>query len=122
MLINFTHPGDVVTDLEVNANSKGKSLTRLAIKKAKMRVVKQSSHKKGKFSIESSLQTSPKNEEFVTTTSFKKGGKTYEISSDSIGRTREVSLNKNDECHSCAQVTNKASFLVCHERVRSGHL
>lgn len=50
----------------------------------------QNNSRKGKFEVETSFQKSSSPEEYVTTISIKEGGKTYEISVDCLGRTREV--------------------------------
>lgn len=89
MLTDWALPGNFISNNN-NAQVKDDSLVKLALKKARAQAMVQANSKKGKFAIETSLQTSPGVDRYVTTTSIKKGGETYEISLDCIGRTREV--------------------------------
>ncbi len=89
MLTDWALPANFISNNN-NTQLKDDSLVKLAFKKARAQAGMQNNSKKGKFAIETSLQTSPNLNQYVTMTSIKKGGRTYEISLDCIGRTREV--------------------------------
>jgi hypothetical protein len=94
MLTDWALPGNFISNNNP-AQLKDDSLVKLALKKARAQAVTQNNSKKGKFVIETSLQTLPSLDQYVTTTSIKKGGHTHEISLDCIGRTREVHITIN---------------------------
>lgn len=93
MLTDLALPGNFISNNN-NTQLKHDSLVKLAFKKARAHSMVQNNSKKGKFAIETSLQTLPSVDQYVTTTSIKKGGETYEISLDCIGRTREVATTQ----------------------------
>lgn len=93
MLTDWALPGNFISNNNP-AQLKDDSLVKLALKKARAQAVTQNNSKKGKFVIETSLQTLPSLDQYVTTTSIKKGGHTHEISLDCIGRTREFVMNE----------------------------
>lgn len=92
----------MLTDWAVPGNFnhfKDDSLVKLASKKARAQAMMQNNSKKRKFAIETSFnETSPNVDEYVTTTSIKKGGYTYKIAVDCIGRTREVNRFVRSRC------------------------
>ena len=94
MLTDLAIPGKLITTDNNNTQFKDDSLVKLALKKARAQAMMQNKSRKGKFAIETSLQTLPSFDEYVRTTSIKKEGQTYGISLDCVGRTREVQFIK----------------------------
>ena len=96
MLTDLALPGNIISNNN-NTQLKDDSLVKLALKKARAHAMAQNNSKKGKFAVDTSLQTLPGVDQYVTTTSIKKGGQTYEISLDCIGRTREVGITQHNK-------------------------
>ena len=88
MLTDWALPANFISNN--NTQPKDDSLVKLAFKKARSQTLLQNNSKKGKFAMETSLPTLTSLNQYVTTTSIKEGGQTYEISLDCMGRTREV--------------------------------
>ena len=90
MLTDWALPANFISNN--NTQLKDDSLVKLALKKAKAQTLMQNNSKKGKFVMETSLPSLTNFDRYVTTTSIKEGGQTYEISLDCMGRTREVCM------------------------------